>query len=85
MKPAIGEKYTTDKNLESMETDWVKIYTARQSYEAALIQGMLKEYGIESVMMNRQDSEFLVGEIHLYVHRSDAEEAIRLIEQTREE
>jgi len=68
-----------------METDWVKIYTTRQSYEAALIQGMLKEYGIESVMMNRQDSEFLVGEIHLYVHRSDAEEAIRLIEATREE
>jgi hypothetical protein len=68
-----------------METDWVKIYTTKQSYEAALIQGMLKEHGIESIIMNRQDSEFLVGEIHLYVYRSDAEEARKLIEKTREE
>ncbi|SFV30843.1 putative signal transducing protein [Thermoflavifilum thermophilum] len=67
-----------------METEWVKIYSTRQSYEAALIQGMLKEHGIESVIMNRQDSEFLVGEIHLYVYQSDAEQARKLIEETRE-
>ncbi|MBX5439774.1 MAG: DUF2007 domain-containing protein [Thermoflavifilum sp.] len=68
-----------------METDWVKIYSTRQSYEAALIQGMLKEHGIESVILNRQDSEFLVGEIHLYVHQTEAQKARQLIEETREE
>jgi hypothetical protein len=42
---------------------------------------MLKEHDIESVIINRQDSEFLVGEVDLYVHNSYAEKASALIRE----
>ncbi|MCL6523606.1 MAG: DUF2007 domain-containing protein [Thermoflavifilum sp.] len=67
-----------------MEPGWIKIYSTTQSIQASLIQGMLKENGIESVILNRQDSEFLVGEVQLYVHQSDAAKAKELIESTQE-
>jgi Putative prokaryotic signal transducing protein len=64
-----------------MEKDWIQVFSARQSYTAELVKGMLKENNISSIILNRQDSEFLVGEVQVYVHEENAKKASELIQE----
>ncbi|MHB1920609.1 MAG: putative signal transducing protein [Chitinophagaceae bacterium] len=65
-----------------MEKDWVVIFKSK-AFEAEIVKGMLLENGIQAVLINRQDSEFVViGEAELYVHESMAEKAVQLIKET---
>lgn len=65
-----------------MEKDWVRVFGSRESFHVELVKGMLEENQIEGVILNRQDSEFLVGEVELYVPQKQAEKALDLIRQT---
>jgi hypothetical protein len=48
--------------------DWFKLYTTRNYAEANIIKGMLEENNIQTVILNKQDSSYLVfGDIELYV------------------
>jgi len=65
-----------------MEKDWVKIYYTNQLFRAEIIKGMLEEHGINVVLINRQDSSYLVslpGMAELYVHESQEVEARQLL------
>ena len=65
-----------------MEKDWVKIYNTSQFFRAEIVRGMLEENGIGVVLLNRQDSSYLValpGMAELYVHISQEEEARKLL------
>jgi hypothetical protein len=65
-----------------MEKGWVKIYTCSDSFKAAIIQSMLKENSIEVIEINKKDSSYLnFGEVELYIHPSQFDEAIELIIQ----
>lgn len=65
-----------------MEKDWVKIYYTNQPFRAEIIKGMLEEHGINVVLINKQDSSYLVslpGMAELYVHESQEVDARQLL------
>jgi len=57
----------------------VKIFSTTAQYKAELIKGLLLENSIESVVINKQDSSYLFGELELYVKTDDAILAKHLI------
>ena len=47
---------------------WVKLYSTKNYLEANIIKGKLEENNIQAVILNRQDSSYLViGELEIYV------------------
>lgn len=54
-----------------METEWRLIYTSDKQYEIEILQGLLSENNIESYIINKQDSLYLIGNIELYVPAND--------------
>jgi hypothetical protein len=61
--------------------DWVKIFDTTYPWQASLIQGMLEEEGIPCVLMNKQDTAYLFGQLELYVHPDEALRALTLIDK----
>lgn len=48
--------------------DWFKLYSTKNYLEANMIKGLLEENNIKTIILNMQDSSYLVfGEIELYV------------------
>jgi hypothetical protein len=64
-----------------MEDNWLKVYSAGQLYQVELVKGILDQSGIESVILNQSDSEFLLGEVELYVETENFELAKNLIHE----
>lgn len=64
-----------------MEKDWSVVYKTANQYEVDILQGMLRENGIESVIINQKDSAYMsFGNTFLYVHNNDFPRAQELIE-----
>ncbi len=63
------------------DQDWVKIYGTSKEYEIEMLRGMLLEYEIESVVVNKKDSAYLFGDFELYVTRENIMKAKTLIER----
>jgi hypothetical protein len=63
----------------------VKIFSTTAHYKAELIKGLLLENGIESVLINKQDSSYLFGELELYVKSDDAIQANHIITTQEQE
>ena len=62
---------------------WFKMYSTKNYFEANIIKGLLEENQIQVVVLNMQDSSYLVfGEIELYVLMHFKEIALRLIHNT---
>ena len=66
---------------EMEEVNWTKIFSSTLPHEIDILQGMLAEAGIESVIINKKDSSYLFGDIELYVNATDAFLAQQLINQ----
>jgi hypothetical protein len=64
-----------------MEDNWLKVYSAGQLYQVELVKGILDQSGIESVILNQSDSEFLLGEVELYVETENFELAKNFIHE----
>ncbi len=58
---------------------WYKIYTTENYAEANIIKGMLEENSIKAIMLNKQDSNYLFGEIEVYVSVHFKDVAIHLV------
>ena len=67
-----------------MEKNWTKIYSTVKMYQAELLKGMLEENNIEAVIINKQDSAYLFGELELYVDADDVMVATRIINNQNE-
>ncbi|MDH5828496.1 DUF2007 domain-containing protein [Sphingobacterium sp. SG20118] len=68
-----------------MEQGWKKIKIYANAIEAEIVKQMLEESGIPAIVLNKQDSSYLVfGKIELYVNQEDEEQAISLIDSTTE-
>lgn len=62
---------------------WVKVYESPLLHQVVILQELLQEKGIVSVILNQQDSAYvLLGEISLYVALQDATDALMLIEDS---
>ena len=63
-----------------MEEDWVKIHSSSDRFRIQFIRSLLKEHGIEAVILDQKDSFYTsLGELHLYVQRDDAMRARTII------
>ena len=64
-----------------MEKDWVLLYSSSIMHDVHMKRIFLEENGIESVVINKQDSVYMsFGDIELYVNRDSVLKAKKLIE-----
>jgi len=68
-----------------MEKEWIKVYTTTNFFQAELVKHLLEEHNIASVLMNKQDSSYRFGQIELYTHEKDKNEALTIINELNEE
>lgn len=68
-----------------MEDDYILLTTAADVYEAEMVRGLLEENGLEVQVLNKKDSEFLIGEIEVYVLKDQASTAKEILSQQNEE
>jgi hypothetical protein len=50
-----------------LKDNWVKIYSSVYIHKVEILQALLKEEEIESIILNKRDSTYLFGDIELYV------------------
>jgi hypothetical protein len=64
-----------------MEKDWVIVYTTNKTYQAELFRELLGDHGIESFVINKQDSSYKFGSIEVYVRRDAVLKAKMLVKE----
>ena len=77
------QKKTLIRN-QKVERNWTKIFRSTNPIEVEIINQMLEENKITSIIMNQQDSAYNMsfgGHIDLYVQESSMKEAIELLEK----
>ncbi|MDD3107463.1 MAG: DUF2007 domain-containing protein [Bacilli bacterium] len=57
----------------------VKIYTAGSMIDATLIEGLLEANNIKAFLLNKKDSEWLIGDVEIYVESKDSDAAKTII------
>lgn len=65
--------------------NWVPIYSTSKLYEAEMIKSLMADNDIECVIMNKQDSIYMFGDVELYVPTNEAFSAKQLILQYQSE
>lgn len=63
------------------EQEWIKVFETTKMYQALIVQSTLQGYEIESVILNKQDSSYIIGEIHVMVKAEDSADAMNIIEK----
>jgi hypothetical protein len=63
-----------------MEKGWIKFRTYQNAIEAEIIKQMLEENGVPAVLINKQDSSYLFGNVELYINEMNEEIALTLIQ-----
>jgi len=65
-----------------MEKDWVLVYTSSQLHKVELLKQILHTKGVESVVLNQQDSAYIsIGDIKLLVRNTEVIRAKKIIEE----
>lgn len=60
--------------------NWVRIYSAEHPYKTIIVKGILKEYGIYAIILNKRDSVYnTFGEAELYILRKDQIKAMDIL------
>ena len=63
-----------------MENNWISIYSSDKPWQAEIAKQLLSESGIEAVVINKQDSSYLVfGEAEVYVSLGDLEKSKEIL------
>jgi len=63
-----------------MENNWISIYSSDKPWQAEIAKQLLSENGIEAVVINKQDSSYLVfGEAEVYVSLGDVEKSKEIL------
>ena len=64
-----------------MKDSWVCVYSSKWIYQVEIIQALLTDNSINSVIVNKQDSSYFFGEIELHVNQDDVMQAIQIIKK----
>ena len=64
-----------------MGVHWVCIYSSKFIHKVEIVQAVLADNNINSVVVNKQDSAYLVGYIELHVHPDDSLLSIQIIKK----
>ncbi len=62
-----------------MESNWSIIFNTGKLYMAEMAKAILEDNDIEVIVMNKQDSFYLIGDIEVYVKPEDVIRAKFLI------
>ena len=68
-----------------MEKEWQLVYTAKKVYEAEMVRGLLESAGLEPIIINKQDSSYLFGDVEVYVSPQEADKATEIIKTIENE
>ena len=68
-----------------MEKDWQLVYSAKSAIDAEMMRGMLENAGIEAVVMNKQDSSYLFGDVEIYVGKELFDRAVEILKNAENE
>lgn len=58
-----------------MDENWTVVYTTNKPWQAEIARQVLEENGINTVVINKQDSSYLIGEAEIYVESKNADTA----------
>jgi len=58
---------------------WENVYISQFEHKIGIVKAVLKDHGIDSVVVNKKDSFYLVGELELYVNHEDVLRAKNII------
>ena len=64
-----------------MDKNWVKIYTSTDFFKAEIVRQVLIDHEIEAVLMNKQDTSYKFGEVHVHIPQEYAQQASEIILQ----
>lgn len=64
-----------------MEKNLKAVFSADEMYKINIIQEVLEENNIESILLDQKGSALLLGEIVLYVNEKDEAKALKIIEE----
>ena len=62
-----------------MEKDWQLVYSAKSVVEAEMRRAILESAGLEPIVMNKQDSSYLFGDVEVYVSNEQFERAVEIL------
>lgn len=63
-----------------MESNWVKIFTSTNFFQAEMVKQLLEQHEMEVVLMNKRDSAHnTFGQVEIYIHQSAFSEAIEIL------
>ncbi len=65
-----------------MDENWVMVYSADKLYKVEYVKSILEQNDIYSVILNQKDTEFLIGDVQLFVDKKDEEKAKQLLANT---
>jgi hypothetical protein len=69
----------------SPEIKWIKITETSNAIQAELMKSLLEDAQIEVILLNKQDSMYLLGEVELYVKDSEALTAHHILSKSNRE
>jgi hypothetical protein len=62
-----------------MDGQWEVIYRCSNAYKAEILRALLEDNEIQSVVINKKDSSYLIGDIELYVKQHDVLTAKQIV------
>jgi hypothetical protein len=67
-----------------MREGWIKIFASSEEYQARIADDVLKQHGIESLVVSKPDSAIpSIGQAELYTPAEKAEEARRILREEK--
>ena len=66
-----------------MVEGWHKVFKSTHAFEAAIIKELLEDNGLHPVVLNQKDSEFLLGDVGVFVAQEEGEKALEIIESNQ--
>lgn len=68
-----------------MEKDWQLVYSAKSVIDAEMRRGILESAGLEPIVMNKQDSSYLFGDVEVYVSKEQFDRAVEILKNADNE
>jgi len=66
--------------------EWIKVFETFMPHQATIVQSILREHNIHAVILNQQDSSYIImGEISVYVALKDFEEAMGILRESADD
>jgi hypothetical protein len=69
--------------MQINKMNWVCIYSSKLIHKVEIVQAVLTDNNINSVVVNKQDSAYHFGDIELHVHPDDSVHAIHIINEEK--